>query len=376
VLVTGARGFIGRNLALRLGERGNTRTLEFRREHAPEMLDQLVAEADVVFHLAGVNRPESPDDFRTGNVGLTERLTAVLAGSTRTPHLIFVSSIQAAADNPYGESKREAEQVVARYAAEAKAAVTVFRLKNVFGKWCRPNYNSVVATFCHNIANDLPISIHDPAGELELVHIDDVVAALIDTMDARAPLSADPVPDGIPSRRITLGALAEVLRAFRAEPDTLLMPDLSERFLQQLYATYVSYLPQTRWGYTLDQRVDPRGSLAEFIKSCAFGQIFVSSTAPGVTRGNHYHHTKVEKFLVVAGMGRIRLRHVDGGDLIEFQVLGRELRVVQIPPGYTHNITNIGDDEMITLFWSSEILDRELPDTAFLPVDPVARDAR
>lgn len=368
VLVTGASGFIGRNLVARLKALRDVDILILEREESDAEWGALAARADVVFHLAGVNRPIAPDDFHVGNCEFTERLVALLREIRRSPAIVFSSSIQAEQPNPYGRSKHAAEEVLHQYARDTGGRVAIFRLKNVFGKWSRPNYNSVVATFCHNIARDVPITISSAEHEVELVYIDDVVDALVDAAWNVPAVVGGVVRDEMPSSRITLGALADLIRQFRDMRESLFVPDLSERFRRQLYATYLSFVESTRWQYPLGKRADERGDLAEFIKSVGFGQIFVSRTRPGITRGNHYHDTKTEKFLVLSGTARIRLRHVEGGEVLEFVVLGEEYRVVDIPPGYTHSITNEGSTEMITLFWASEVFDPTAPDTIALPV--------
>lgn len=371
VLVTGTTGFVGRNLIARLRTLDGIRLLEYTRGDTPEEFAARAAAADVVYHLAGVNRPESTEEFRIGNLDFTEELILLLERGGRKPHLIFTSSVQAEVDNPYGRSKRDAERAVSRYAERTGAEATIFRLKNIFGKWSRPDYNSVVTTFCHNLARDLPITVRDPEYEIELIHIDDVVDALIATLDGGgAPPSGFIAPDTVPSHRITLGDLADRIRGFRAMRDTLVIPNLTDRFDQQLYGTYVSYVEPKNWEYGLDRKSDGRGDLAEFIKSQSFGQVFLSRTRPGVTRGGHYHHTKTEKFLVIAGEAVIRFRHVEQAEIIEFRVRGEDYRVVDIPPGYTHTITNIGEAELITIFWASEIFEPARSDTTFLPVDP------
>jgi len=371
VLITGAKGFVGRNLATHLKRRDDVRVLEYGRENSDSELQAWVAEADVVFHLAGVNRPEKTEEFETGNGEFTRRLCALLSAGKRKPQLIFSSSIQSELDNPYGVSKRHAEQALQELAAKGEASVTIFRLKNIFGKWCRPNYNSVVATFCHNIAHDLPIQVNDPDRRLDLVHVDDVVAAFLKEMDEpRRPTDEAITRDSIPSCAITLGELVERIKSFRGMQTSLQIPDFSQRLNRQLYATYLTYVDPARWEYGLDIKSDARGNLAEFIKSPGFGQVFISRTRPGITRGNHFHHVKTEKFMVVAGEGLIRFRHVDGGEILEYHVRGADYRVVDIPPGYTHSITNVGSKQMITLFWASEIFDPSQPDTHFLPVDP------
>jgi len=325
----------------------------------------------VVFHLAGVNRPQKVEEFESGNAGFTGTLCRLLGECNRRPHVIVSSSIQAEFDNPYGKSKRHAEETLRAFAARTGTRVSIFRLKNVFGKWCRPNYNSVAATFCHNIAHDLPIQVSDPNRLLELVHVDDVVAGFLHEMDEpRKRTDSVVTPDPIPSYILTLGDLAGRIQAFREMQETLQIPDFSLPFNRKLYATYLTYVDPDRWGYGLDIKSDRRGNLAEFIKSPAFGQLFISRTRPGVTRGNHYHHVKAEKFLVISGEGLIRLRHIEERQVHGHHVQGGEYRVVEIPAGYTHSITNIGPEEMITLFWASEVLDPDRPDTYFLPVDP------
>jgi UDP-2-acetamido-2,6-beta-L-arabino-hexul-4-ose reductase len=374
-LITGAHGFIGRNLAVRLAERDDFRILVCTRATTTPELAGMVAAADVVFHLAGVNRPETVGEFHAGNADFTERLTDLIRHTGRTPLVVFSSSIQAEQDNPYGRSKLEAEEVLRRFAGETGARVALFRLPNVFGKWSRPGYNSVVATFCHNIAGDLPIAISDPQRVLDLVCVDDVVDAFIGVADGTITEGPDHMVRGsIPSSRITLGDLAARIRDFRDMRRTLMVPDLSERFTRQLYAMYLSYLEPKHWEYGLGRRSDDRGELAEFIKSPWFGQVFVSRTHPGITRGNHYHHTKTEKFFVIAGEGLVRFRPVEGDEVIEFVVKGEDYRVIDIPPGYTHSITNVGKHEMITLFWASEVFDPERPDTHFLPVITPAQE--
>ena len=379
VLITGAKGFIGRNLAAHLKPRQDVRLFEYDLGNTDTELYDWASQADVVFHLAGVNRPQNVDEFEAGNAGFTGILCRLLAECDRKPHVIVSSSVQVELDNPYGKSKRRAEETLREFAARTGAMVSIFRLKNVFGKWCRPNYNSVVATFCHNIAHDLPIQVNDPNRSLEVVHVDDVVAAFLKEMDA--PQKRDSIlvaPDPIPSYTVTLGDLAGLIQFFREMKKTLQTPDFSLEFNRKLYATYLSYVEPERWQYGLDVKSDARGNLAEFIKSPWFGQIFVSRTLPGVTRGNHYHHVKTEKFFVVAGEGLIRFRHIEGTEIIEHRVRGEDYRVVEIPPGYAHSITNVGTTELITLFWASEVFDRDRPDTCFVAVDrpPAAAEPR
>lgn len=369
VLVTGAAGFVGKNLLVSLRQRKDVELFAYDVGDSMELLRRGLAEADVVFHLAGVNRPEKVEEFETGNVGFLAEVLRGLAASGKKAKVILSSSIQAERDNPYGKSKRGAEEELRRHCGATGAEGVAFRLKNLFGKWCRPNYNSVVATFCNNIANDLPIQVSDPANVVDLTYVDDVVAAFVAELDApRAPGFRFAAP--LRSHATTLGELVETLKGFRAHRSTLLLPDYGAEFTRALYATYLSYLKPEAYGYGLDIKADDRGSLAEFIKSPHFGQIFVSRTRPGITRGNHFHHTKTEKFMVVQGEGMIRLRQIHGDHVVEFRCRGEEYRVVDIPPGYTHSIENVGAGEMVTLFWSSELFDPAKPDTIF---DPVVR---
>jgi len=365
VLVTGARGFIGRNLASHLVRRDDVEAFLFDVDNDPAELDEYLARADLVFHLAGINRPKEVEEFETGNAGLTSNICDTLRRQGRTPKIVMTSSIQAELDNPYGVSKRHAEAALVEFADKTGAAVSIHRLKNVFGKWCRPNYNSVTATFCHNIAHDLPIAISDPDHEMELVYIDDVVECLLGELAAPAGPDSAYAPDTIPRYRITLGEMAGRIQAFHEMQTSLLTPDLKVRLNQCLYATYLSYVESPALEYALDIRSDDRGNLAEFIKSRHFGQIFVSRTHPGITRGNHYHHTKTEKFFVLAGEGLIRMRHIESDEVKEFHVRGEDYRVVDIPPGFTHSIQNVGETQMITLFWASEVFDPDRPDTYF-----------
>jgi UDP-2-acetamido-2,6-beta-L-arabino-hexul-4-ose reductase len=366
VLITGGRGFLGRNLAAHLSMREDCAVTIIGRTDSADDLRRALADADIIFHLAGVNRPQHPSEFDTGNYGFTEMLVSMLRELGRAPKIVLSSSIQAALDNPYGVSKARAEQVLREFAAETDASVRIYRLRNLFGKWCRPNYNSVTATFCHNIAHDLPISVSDPANELDLSYVDDVVTAFLAELDSE--VQGQDIPE-IVSYHLTLGDLAGRIQAFHEMKSSLRLPDVADPFNRALYATYLSYVPQDRREYQLDIKSDPRGSLAEFVKGDAFGQIFVSRTRPGITRGNHYHHTKTEKFFVVDGEGLIRMRSIEGTEVREYRVTGSSYQVVDIPPGLTHSITNVGTTDMVTLFWSSEVFDPNRTDTYFLPVD-------
>jgi len=363
VLVTGSNGFIGRNLCSVLELSDDIELYKYDLTSDISELYEALQQVDYIIHLAGVNRPEDPKEFETGNTGSIDEICVKLKAVGRSPKIVLSSSIQAELDNPYGISKRRAEETLQRFAEDTGAECVVYRFKNLFGKWCRPNYNSVTATFCYNIANDLPIQISDPAHEIDLTHIDDVVKAFVNEMEPGAfgfrfaePLAAT---------RITLGELAAKVRSFRDIRTSLVLPDFSNGFDRALYGTYLTYLNEKEFEYGLDIKSDQRGSLAEFLKSPSMGQIFVSRTKPGITRGDHYHHTKTEKFLVLEGEAVIRFRHIDGDEILEYPVSGEKYQVLDIPPGYTHSIENIGTGVLVTLFWASEMFDPEKPDTYF-----------
>jgi UDP-2-acetamido-2,6-beta-L-arabino-hexul-4-ose reductase len=369
VLVTGSGGFIGRNLVARVSRRPEYHVVPLEIAATEGDWRGALARADVVVHLAGVNRPERVEDFQAGNAALTEWMCGLLRELDRKPKVVMASSIQAASDSPYGTSKRRAEEALLAYRGATGAPVSIYRLRNVFGKWCRPNYNSVTATFCHNLAHDLPITISDPANVVDLVYIDDVVEVfLAELSNAAAGPASGYAADTIPVTRITLAELAGRIQAYHEMHSSLRVPDFAVRFNRQLYATYLSCVEPGRQEYGLDIKADQRGSLAEFLKSPHCGQVFVSRTHPGITRGNHYHHTKTEKFFVVEGEGLIRMRRVEGDEVIEYRVAGSSFRVVDIPPGYTHSISNVGRTDMVTVFWASEPLDPDHPDTYALPV--------
>jgi len=362
-LVTGSGGFIGKNLLVTLQTRDDLVVTSFEITDFKEALDPLLQDADFIVHLAGVNRPERSEEYEEVNAGLTRDIITRLGRLGRSPWIILASSSQAALDNPYGRSKLNAEKALAEYAKSSGAGVVIFRLPNVFGKWCRPDYNSVVATFCHRISRGMEISISDPKKELELVYIDDVVGAFLKALERDSPERAAQFDTVSPTYRITLGGLAERLYQFRDLRHTLILPDFSEEFTPRLYATYLSHLETGDFAYRLERKTDGRGSLAELIKSTHAGQIFVSRTKPGITRGNHYHHTKTEKFCVLEGEGVIRFRHILSREVLTYRVKGEEFTVVDIPPGYTHSIENVGPGEMIVLFWASEIFNPDSLDT-------------
>ena len=368
VLITGADGFVGRNLVAHMQQDENIRLLRFDIDDTGQDLVAYLNQADFVFHLAGVNRPEHESEFQTGNVDLTGHIVELLQNAGKKTPLALSSSTQATLANAYGQSKKQAEDHVFAYGRQTGAPVFVYRLPGLFGKWSRPNYNSVVATFCYNISHDLPIQINNPDHRLEVVYIDDVIAEFGANMDGEAHRDHAGYCYVPKTFRITLQALADLIRSFRASRDTVVLPDMNDPLTKRLYSTYLSYLETDNFSYFADMKTDNRGWLFELVKSPHMGQIFVSQTKPGITRGGHYHHTKVEKFVVVQGQAVIRFRKMDIDDIIEYPVSGEKIEIVDIPPGYTHDITNVGDTDVITLFWANEMFDPENPDTTYLKV--------
>lgn len=369
VLVTGYGGFIGKNLCTQLENDKDTTILRFNRDNTTQDLENYLKKADFIFHLAGINRPKDEKEFDTGNRGLTEDILNFLKNNNKTTPILMASSIQAELDNPYGKSKKAAEDAIFEFAKTNKSTVYIYRLPNVFGKWCKPNYNSVVATFCHNIAHDLPITISNPSTELSLVYIDNVISNFIQASHSEIKINSDGYCDISRSFKTTLRELKDTIESFRDSRATLTMPNLDNDFVRFLYATYTSYLPEKEFSYPLNTNTDDRGWLAEFIKSSQFGQIFISKTKPGVTRGNHWHHTKIEKFLVVDGNAEINFRKINSNeDTIHYKVSGDRLTVLDIPAGYTHAIKNIGNTDLITIFWADEIFNKEKPDTYYQQV--------
>ncbi len=361
VLVTGADGFIGRNLGVALAERAGMEVLPVVRETSTQALRALVGVADAVVHLAGVNRPLDPAEFQAGNTDFTSTLCEALHASGRAVPVAFASSIQASCDNPYGTSKRAAEDILFSYARASGAPVAVYRLANVFGKWCRPEYNSAVATFCHNIARGLPIRIDNPAAPLSLVYIDDVVSELLRFLEQ--PPAEPGFAEAGPVYATTVGELAEQIQAFGAVRRTLLTERVGTGFVRALYATYVSYLPPSEFSYAIPQHGDSRGVFVEMLKTKDSGQFSFFTAHPGVTRGGHYHHTKTEKFLVIKGRARYRFRHLLTGETFEVESRGEESLVVETIPGWVHDITNIGNEELVVMLWANEVFDRGNPDT-------------
>jgi UDP-2-acetamido-2,6-beta-L-arabino-hexul-4-ose reductase len=366
-LVTGADGFIGRRVADLLRRNGHD-VLTYDVDDPRSALGEHVAKADFIFHFAGVNRPKDPAAFEIVNATLTEELCQLAGRSGTKPVLVLASSTQALLDNPYGHSKLHAEEAVEK-AAKAGARAVIFRLPNVYGPGCRPNYNSVVATFAHNAARDLPLDVHDPERELSLVYVHDVADAMLGVIDRPPRAGKAEFRDVSPIAHTTLKELAATLKGYRLSRSNANAIAVADDFGRKLYATYLSYLSPNDFSYDLSVRADERGALAEFLKSKTAGQLFISRTRPGAVRGNHYHHTKTEKFLVVEGMGIIRFRPIDGtGAILEYPVSGSDFRVVDIPPDYTHSIENVGTGELVVLFWASEIFDQDAPDTFPLKV--------
>jgi len=361
ILVTGANGFIGKNLMLRLSELDGYEPLEFTRDHSMLDLANFVSQADAIVHLAGINRPIDVIEFSEGNVDLTLSLCKLIADSDKNIPLIVASSIQAGLDNPYGQSKRAAELAVEGLAEKTGNSVAIYRLPNVFGKWCRPNYNSVVATFCHNLAYDLSIQINDADAILNLVYVDDVVEEFISSIDN--------LPTGLIRRKVspvyevTLGALANQIKAFQNSRDSLVSEAVGTGFVRALYSTYLSYLPPTKFAYEIPKYGDERGVFVEMLKTKDSGQFSFFTAHPGVTRGGHYHHTKTEKFLVIKGSARFGFRQILTNEFYEIVTSGDKPKIVETVPGWTHDITNIGGNEMVVMLWANEIFDRAHPDT-------------
>lgn len=367
ILITGAKGFIGKNLTAELKNKGYHDLLLFDTDTDTSLLDTFCKEAEFVYHLAGVNRPQNSEEFMQGNFGFTSVLLDSLKSFNNTCPVMLASSIQAELSNPYGESKKAGEELFFNYNQETRAKVLVYRFPNVFGKWCSPNYNSAVATFCHNIANDLPIQVNNRDTIMNLVYIDDVVKELINCLTEQEN-RVGKFCEVLPVHEVKLGEIVNLLESFKNSRVDKSIPLQSDAFTKKLYSTYLSYLPHDRYRYALKMNVDNRGSFTEFIKTPDRGQVSINISKPGITKGNHWHHTKNEKFLVVAGQGVIRFRHVNSEEVFEYFVSGEKLEVVDIPVGYTHNIQNLGTTDMVTVMWVNEPFDTNHPDTYFMEV--------
>ena len=361
VLITGAEGFIGKNLSVALGEHDGFEVLPVTRTTSDLQLAELTTRADAVIHLAGINRPKDPAEFATGNAGFTARLCDLLRAGNRPVPVAFASSIQAERGNPYGLSKRQAEGHLAEYGRACGAPVALYRLANVFGKWSRPNYNSAVATFCNNIARGLPIQINDPAAPVQLVYVDDVVAEFMRFL--RDPGEGVRICDAQPVYTITVGELARQIEAFRDSRGSLTTDRVGAGLVRALYATYVSFLPPERFSYAVPAHGDARGVFVEMLKTPDCGQFSFFTAHPGITRGGHYHHTKTEKFLVIQGQAQYRFRHLLTNETYTVESSGAKPLIVETIPGWVHDITNIGDNDLIVMLWANEIFDSKKPDT-------------
>jgi UDP-2-acetamido-2,6-beta-L-arabino-hexul-4-ose reductase len=361
VLVTGTNGFIAKNLLVHLRERREVEILTFLKGESEQALAEKVSKADFIFHLAGINRPQTEIEFTQGNAELTDTLCDAVRASGRRIPIIYTSSIQAELGNAYGVSKLLAENALHALAEITDSPVYIYRLPNVFGKWCRPNYNSVVATFCHNIAQDLPVQINDPNAQIQLVYIDDVINDFLFVM-GKQPFE-DSYREVKPVYRITVGDLAQCLDTFKNSRTSLITERVGEGLVRALYSTFITYFTPGQFSYPLTKHEDPRGVFVEMLKTHDSGQFSYFTAHPGVTRGGHYHHTKTEKFLVIKGNARFRFRHIETGANHEHCTNADSPEVVETIPGWSHDITNIGDGEMIVMLWANEVFDRQYPDT-------------
>ena len=373
VLITGANGFVGKNLQLHLAERKDVQVVCFTRADNAARLPALLQGVDFVFHLAGVNRPQDPQEFVSGNVDLTQMLcqaiAAVAVATGKRVPVVYTSSVQAGCGSPYGQSKHGAEEALLAVARSHQVPVHIFRLPNVFGKWCKPNYNSAVATFCHNIARSLPIQVNDPAAPVTLVYVDDVIERFVQLMNgADAAVDANDFATVAPQYTTTVGKLALLIQAFKDSRDTLMSERVGTGLMRALYSTYVSYLPVELFAYAVPQYADPRGVFVEMLKTPDAGQFSYFTAHPGVTRGGHYHHSKTEKFLVIKGQARFKFRHMQTGQVHELVTTGDKPEIVETVPGWTHDITNIDTDEMVVMLWANEVFDRARPDTFACPL--------
>lgn len=364
ILVTGAKGFLGRNLVAELKQSDYHTVYEYDLDTPREILEEWVTTVDFVFHLAGVNRPETTDEFMAGNFGFTSELLDLLKKANNKAPIMLSSSIQAAFDNPYGQSKKAGEDLMFEYGKTNGVKTYVYRFHNLFGKWSRPNYNTVVATFCHNIARGEEIQINNEDAEIELCYVDDVVKELKGILNDGGHQVGDyyTVPTVY---KITIGELANKIQSFKESRTDLSVGNMSDPFTKKLYATYLSFIPEDAFAYDLKMNVDNRGSFTEFLRTPDRGQVSVNISKPGIVKGQHWHHTKNEKFLVVSGQGVIRFRKVGTDDIIEYPVSGKKLQVLDIPTGYAHNIKNVGDTDMVTVMWANEPFDPENPDTYY-----------
>lgn len=366
VLVTGSNGFIGKNLTMKLKEDKSLIVYECDKDLDKPTLERYCKEAEFIYHLAGINRTDNEDEFMNGNYGFTLDLLDLLNKHNKRCPIMLASSIQASIFNAYGKSKKAAEEIVLAHAINNKTNAFIYRLPNVFGKWSRPNYNSVVATFCHNIARNLPITIDKPDKQLKLLYIDDLVNQLIHL--PKYTNTNDYFYEVHPTYLVSLERISKLLYSFREYDMDPYIPDLDDEFTKKLYSTYISYLPEDGLVYRLKTHSDDRGSFTEFIKTNKNGQISVNVIKPGITKGNHYHHTKLEKFLVVSGRGVVRLKDIISGHTLEYYLNSENMEVIDIPPGYSHNIENIDSSDLVFIIWCNEIFDKDNPDTYTLNI--------
>ncbi|MGS0654556.1 polysaccharide biosynthesis C-terminal domain-containing protein [Staphylococcus arlettae] len=367
IVITGSNGFVGKNLKEDLKATTDYEIFEVHRQTSSDELKQYLLVADSVVHLAGVNRPQNDTEFKIGNADFLQQILEILKDNPKQPKIIFASSIQAEIDTPYGNSKRESEHLLINFAVQNGNESLIYRLPNLFGKWCKPNYNSVIATFCHNIARNKEIQVNDEDVELKLNYIDDVIKEFKNAIAGRPTIKNDrpEVPNVFEEK---LGTVAKLLYRFKEMNINKSLPNIENPFERALHSTFLSYLPKDKFSYPLKMNVDDRGSFTEIFKTIDRGQVSVNISKPGIVKGNHWHHTKNEKFLVVSGHGVIRFRKVGDDKIIEYPVTSEKLEVVDIPVGYTHNIENLGDTDMVTIMWVNEIFDPHNPDTYFLEV--------
>lgn len=369
ILVTGSEGFIGKNLIERLRYLKAGEILTYDQNTAPALLEEYCRNCDFVYHLAGVNRPKELKEYQEGNFGFTSELLSLLKQYQNNCPVMLASSIQAELDNPYGKSKKDGENLLRSYGSSENAKILIYRFPNVFGKWCRPNYNSAVATFCHNIAHDLPVQVNGRETELKLVYIDDVVDELINALKGLENRREDNFCYVDTVHTVTLGEIVDLLHSFHESRATLVIPDMTEgSFCKKLYSTYLSYLPEGEFKYPLKMNIDDRGSFTEIIRTTDRGQFSVNISKPGIEKGNHWHNTKNEKFVVVSGKALIQFRKPDSEEIISYHVSGEKIEVVDIPVGYTHNIINEGESDLITFMWCNECFNPDYPDTYYLKV--------
>jgi len=366
ILVTGSSGFVGKNLVAELNNLGHT-VYSFDKDKDTSLLKSYTKDCEFIYHLAGVNRPKNETEFMKGNFGFTDELLQTLKENNNTSPVLITSSIQAEKENPYGISKKAGEELLIKYSKETGAKIYIYRLPNLFGKWSKPNYNTVVATYCHNIARGIEIQINNPETDMHLCYIDDVLNEFVRALNQCPTIVGDYCKVPV-TYSIKLGELAQTIQGFKESRENLSVPDMQDSLTKKLYSTYLSFLPKDAFSYSLKMNCDNRGSFTEFLRTPGRGQVSVNVSKPGIIKGNHWHHTKNEKFLVVHGKGVIRFREINTDEVLEYFVSGEKLEVVDIPAGYTHNIQNLGAEDMVTVMWANESFDSQKPDTYFLEV--------